>query len=414
MVNGVSGYSNNTSAFYRAAVGNAVLNKNDVENLIRYNNGLPINGNYDPSIAETAVGTLPFLGIFGAVQGGVALKNNGWSLKNTINAVNAASPYTTRSQALTAGVDAIKKNYGNILEKSVAVNPHRGWLGKLLDKIPGYSKLRGSGFGQAMGKSGAGWMAVIDGVMETFTQVMPAFQIGAKEGFKQLGKSAVKVVAGAGGWLAGDAIGKGIGAAIGTAICPGIGTAIGTFVGGFIGGIVGSAAAGKAAKAITGKSEVELAQEKQVSEVAQQANADEATKIALAQQSLEKANNALAQNPNDNEAKIARDSAEKIMAEAVQKENELLAQQSMMQQGQPMVNPQQMTYQQGGMMTTPFGNIPTVPGFNGFGYDMNILQQAQANASSTMVNMNNSTLQNPFTTPYYQQPMVNPQQTIAQ
>ena len=394
MVNGVSNYSNNTSALYRAAVGTAVLNKNNVENLIRYNNGMPINGNYDPSIAETAVGTLPFLGIFGGIQGTIALKNNGWSLKNTINAVNSTSPYTTRTQALTAGLDTVKKNYGNILKKTVAVDPKRGWLGKLLDKIPGYSKLRSSGFGQAMGKSGAGWMAVIDGVMETFTQVMPAFQIGAKEGFKQIGKSAVKVIAGAGGWLAGDAIGKGIGAAIGTAICPGIGTAIGTFVGGFIGGMVGSAAAGKVAKAVTGKSEVEIAQDKQISEVAQQANADETTKITLAQQTLEKANEALAQNPNDKEAQIARDSAEKILAEAVQKENELINQQQANQLPQ-----QQTTYpQQNGLMTTPFGNIPVVPGFNGFGYDMNILQQAQANASTPMMNINNQALQNPFMT----------------
>lgn len=394
MVNGVSNYSNNTSAFYRAAVGSAVLNKNNVENLIRYNNGMPINSNYDPSIAETAVGTLPFLGIFGGIQGTIALKNNGWSLKNTINAVNSASPYTARSQALTAGIETVKKNYGDILKKTVAVDPKRGWLGKLLDKIPGYSKLRSSGFGQAMGKSGAGWMAVIDGVMETFTQVMPAFQIGAKEGFKQIGKSAVKVIAGAGGWLAGDAIGKGIGAAIGTAICPGIGTAIGTFVGGFIGGMVGSAAAGKVAKAVTGKSEVEIAQDKQISEVAQQANADETTKITLAQQTLEKANEALAQNPNDKEAQIARDSAEKILAEAVQKENELINQQQANQLQQ-----QQTTYpQQNGLMTTPFGNIPVVPGFNGFGYDMNILQQAQANASTPMMNINNQALQNPFMT----------------
>ena len=102
-------------------------------------------------------------------------------------------------------------------------------------------------------------------------------------------KSAVKVTASAAGWIGGDAIGKGIGAAIGTAICPGIGTAIGTFVGGFVIGMIGSAVAGKAAKAITGKSELEKANDNQIAQVSQQIEADPQNKAALAQQTLKQA-----------------------------------------------------------------------------------------------------------------------------
>ena len=225
-----------------------------------------------------------------------------------------------------------------------------------------------------MGKSGAGWMAVIDGAMETFTNVVPTFQqLGAGAGFKQLGKSAVKVAAGAGGWLAGDAIGKGIGAAIGTAICPGIGTAIGTFIGGFIGGMVGSAAAGKVAKAVTGKSELEKAQDKQISEISQQAGADEATKIALAQQTLQQANSILAQDAKNKDAQMAKASAEKVLSESstVQQTPETIGQQVAMPQMQGNIaTPQTMT----------FPGVPVVPGFNGFGYDMNIYSQAMSQA----------------------------------
>lgn len=395
MVNSVSNYGNYAAGFYRAAAGTAVLHQNDIENMIRFSNGMPIATSAEPSIMDSAVGTLPYLGIFGGIQGISTLKNNGlvgaklaqfenlkkqglakgWSWAETVKNVNSRIPYTTRGESLKAGIETVKNQYGNIFKKSVAVSTERGFVGKILDKIPGYTKLRSTGFGQAMGKSGAGWMTVIDGTMETFTNVVPTFQqLGAGAGFKQLGKSAVKVAAGAGGWLAGDAVGKGIGAAIGTAICPGIGTAIGTFLGGFIGGIVGSAAAGKVAKAVTGKSELEKAQDKQISEISQQAGADEATKIALAQQTLQQANTVLAEDAKNKDALMAKTSAEKVLSESIttQQTPETAVQQETMPQMQGNIaTPQTMT----------FPGAPVVPGFNGFGYDMNIYSQAMSQAN---------------------------------
>lgn len=394
MVNSVSSYSNGAANLYRTASANYVLNKNDVENLIKFNSGLPVALTPEPTIGETVKGTLPFLGIFGGFQGISALKANSWSLKNTINAVNSASAFTARSQALAAGKAAVVKEYGDILKKVVTPNSTRmPVIHKLLDKIPGYTKLRSTGFGKAMGHSGAGFMAVMDGISETFTQVAPAFKIGTAEGFKQIGKSTVKVVAGAGGWLAGDALGKGIGAAIGTAICPGIGTAIGTFVGGFLGGMVGSAVAGKAAKAITGKTEVEKYQEKQIAQTAQQVEADPNTKIALAQQALQQAQQVLTQDPSNADALATKASAEAILAStAAPVETAVDAQQA--------YQPQQMT-QMAQMSPSFTGNynqfgIPVVPGFNGFGYDMNVLSQAMAKASAPNYNMNYGQMTNPF------------------
>ena len=233
MVNGVSGYGNNSYGFYRAAAGAAVNHGNDVENMVRFVNGQPVTTTADPTIVQSAVGTLPFLALFGGIQGVGTLRNNGlsgqaleqfkelrkqglakgWNWAETVKNVNAKIPYTTRSQALQAGKATILNNYGNIFKKNVAVSAERGFIGKILDKVPGYTKLRSTGIGQAMGKSGAGWMAVIEGGMEVATNVVPTFQtLGAGAGFKQLGKSAVKVAAGAAGWVAGDAVGKGIGA----------------------------------------------------------------------------------------------------------------------------------------------------------------------------------------------------------
>lgn len=400
MVNGVSGYGNNSYGFYRAAAGVAVNHGNDVENMVKFVNGQPVTTSADPTIAQSAIGTLPFLAIFGGIQGGAAVKKHGWSIKNTIADVNRNSAYTARNQALQAGKETVAKEYGNIFKKNVAVNPHRGFIGKILDKIPGYTKLRSTGIGQAMGKSGAGWMAVMEGGMELVTNVVPTFQtLGAGAGFKQLGKSTVKVAAGAAGWVAGDAVGKGIGAAIGTAICPGIGTAIGTFVGGFLGGILGSAVAGKAAKAITGKSELEKANDDQISQVSQQIEADPQNKIALAQQALQQAEEILAQDPNNKDALAAKASAEAVLAQTIQAP----VQQETIQQN-PQMPQMPMMPQMPAAFPGVFPGVPVVPGFNGISYDMNIYNQAMSTAS--MIN----------TTPYQANPfmtMKNPYMTMA-
>lgn len=396
MVYGVSSNYNNTG-FYRAAAGSIVNNQNEIESLLKFSNGMPINGMQEESIAQAAVGTLPFLGIFGGIQGLNTWKNNGlngyalkrfkvakkqglakgWQWGEMVKNINSKIPYTARNQALTAGIETVKNQYGNIFKKSVAVNPYRGKLGKILDKIPGYSKLRSTGFGQAMGKSGAGFMAVIEGGIELCTNVIPTFQqLGAGAGFKQLGKSAVKVVAGAGGWIAGDAIGKGIGAAIGTAICPGIGTAIGTFIGGFIGGILGSNITGKLATSITGKSELEKANDNQLTQYSQQIEADPNAKIQVAQQASQQAEYVLTEDPSNKDALLAKETAEKVINDTInqtapQIQDARLAQQPIMPEA----------IQAAPTMAQTVNGIPVVPGFNGFGYDMNVYQNAMNNVS---------------------------------
>ena len=382
MVNSVSSYSNSNAAFYRAAAGTAIQHKNDVENMVKFMNGQPITTTAEPTICEQVKGTIPFMAVFGGIQAGAALKGHKWSLKDTIDAVKAENPYT-RSQALKAGQDRIAKEYGSILKKNVPVNPKRGFIGRILDKLPGYSKLRATGFGQAMGKSGAGWMAVMDGSIETFTQVVPTFQqLGAEAGFKQIAKSGTKVAAGAAGWLAGDALGKGIGAAIGTAICPGVGTAVGGFIGGFIGGIIGSAVAGKASKALTGKNELEKAQDKQITEITQQIDNDPNSKLALAQQTYQQAEAVLAQDAENKDALAAKNAAYNTIAQyqaaqETQPETQVETQTTMQQ---PAFN---------GSYQVSFNGIPTVPGFNGYGYDMNQYQ-------AFFHNTNNMSTVNPF------------------
>jgi len=403
MVGNVQGY--NVASIYGPIAANYVQHGSDVENLIKFNSGLPIAPTADPTIGETIKGTLPALGIFGGIQSFSAVKKNGWSIKNTINAVNSASAYTARSQALQAGKDILTKEYGYVFKKSVTPNTTRiPFISKLLDKIPGYTRLRSTGFGKVMGNSGAGFFAVIDGVTETFTQIAPAFQISTASGFKQIGKSAVKVAGNAVGWVAGSALGKAAGAAIGTAICPGIGTAIGSFVGNLLGGILGSSVAGKVCKKITGKSEVEKYQEQQVQQAAQEIQADPNSQVALAQQSLQQAEQILAQDPNNQEALNAKASAMAILTAAgAQAQQPAASTVAYPEQQQMPQQPQQMPT----VNVTPSG-IPIVPGFNGYGYDTNLLNQAMANVTPmyTMPQMTNPFMQTTI-------PQINYNQTIA-
>lgn len=380
MVNGVTGYNYgpNMSGALRVTTSAAALHKSDVENMVKFLNGQPITTTPDPSIGDTITGTIPMLAIFGGIQAGSAIKKHGWSIKDTITDTKAASPYKTRGQAIQAGKAEVVNKFKDVLKKSVPVDPQRGFIGKCLDKIPGYKAVRGSGFGQLMGSkgTGAGWMAVIDGAIETMTQVVPTFQqAGAGAGFKQIAKSGTKVVAGAAGWVAGDAAGRAIGAAIGTAICPGVGSVVGSFVGGFLGGIVGSAIAGKAAKAVTGPSELEKIQNKQVADVAKQIEGDPESKLALAQQSYQQAEEILANDPENKDALAAKEAAYNILSQA-QRVN-------IQETTAPTVQTQTT---QAGFNGTNAG-IPPVPGFNGTSYDMQQYQQFA---------LNNNTVSNPF------------------
>lgn len=392
MVNGISGYNGNSSAFYRAAAGTAVAHKNDIENMLKFVNGQPVTSLEQPGIIETVKGVLPFAAIFGGVQAVPAIKNNGlsgaelesfkaarkagtakgWNIKETIKNVNTRYSYT-RGNAVKAGKDFFRKEYGDIFKKVTTPNESRiPFISKFLDKIPGYAKLRATGIGKAMGRSGAGFMAVMDGAIKTMTDVIPAFQqLGFKAGMKQVAKTGTEVVTGAAGWLAGDAVGMSVGAAIGTAICPGVGTAIGGFLGRFIGGAIGGAVAAKTAKAITGKTEIEKAQEKQSEQVAQQVEADPETKVALAQAALEQADAVLAQDPQNADALAAKASAEAVLQQSAQNVQNTQT----TQVEQPVVQQSQTGYNQ------IFQGIPTVPGFNGYGYDMNVFNQAMANVS---------------------------------
>ena len=119
-----------------------------------------------------------------------------------------------------------------------------------------------------MKSSGLGIQLVFSGMSELFFEVVPTFkELGAKKGFKQLGKSAVKVL----GDVVGYAGGQAIGAAIGTALFAGV-PVVGPFLGAALGfgvGMIGSTLAGKVTDKITGPSERTIAEKAKETEMAE-------------------------------------------------------------------------------------------------------------------------------------------------
>lgn len=150
----------------------------------------------------------------------------------------------------------------------------RNWLSKRADKTLSKNIQKASkpimegaaakkGITGLLKTSGAGILMAFGGIIEGVTEIYPTFsELGAEKGFKQLGKSAVKVAGDTAGFIIGDQIGMAVGSAIGTALFPGVGTAIGA-VTGLVVGMLGSHAASGITDKIVGKSERELAKEQQ-------------------------------------------------------------------------------------------------------------------------------------------------------
>lgn len=167
------------------------------------------------------------------------------------------------------------------------------------------------------GVKGNAGFAIFSLGLGVVTDVIPAFQIGATEGFKQLGKTAMKTTAEVGGWAAGTALGAKAGAAIGTCIGGPIGTAVGGLVGAAC-GFLGSWLASKAADKVIGPSEVEIAQQKNTAQLATEASTDTKTQNAVIGQALQN----LVANYTENgklsdDDKIAKKSLEKVIGEEI-------------------------------------------------------------------------------------------------
>jgi len=244
------------------------------------------------------------------------------SYKMALNAIKLAEA-TTNPEA--------KKEATRIASKALALanaSAHgqiaaTGFFGKtaaFLGKWSGYSKAGGAMKNFAtkspiaakmmnLGK-GSGPFLAISGVVALATQVVPTFlELGPVKGIKQLFKSSAKTVASAGGWAAGAAVGAAVGSVV-----PGAGTVIGAAVGalcGIVGGFGGSYVASKAADAVVGKDELEIAEGDKTKEATKQIMQNPDQIDSLIQATAQKINENGGASQDD---KIALESLKKIAA----------------------------------------------------------------------------------------------------
>ncbi|MBR2525138.1 hypothetical protein IKE67_01605 [bacterium] len=137
------------------------------------------------------------------------------------------------------------------------------------------------------------FMLVIEGGVETFTNVVPTFkQLGAKKGFKQLGRSATKTVASVAGWVAGSVVGSKLGNVVGAAVGNNkVGAVVGAVaskVGSYAVGTIGQHYATKGVEKVLGKSELEKAKEEEAIRIAEAAQNNPEVFDALVEQAAQR------------------------------------------------------------------------------------------------------------------------------
>lgn len=312
-----------------------------MNNLARYATGTAINRQEEPS--GIVSGTLFMGGVSGATWAWKNRKNfkAGWQnlakeaaardkLIRSTNVVPkgkafskvrniwaGASKYVAQQEAAATSAKATAKatakagkGFFRKTKNALGITKVSKFLTSTAAKHPKFATL-------LKGVKGNAGFAIFSLGVGVLTDVIPAFQIGTKEGFKQLGKTAGKTAAEVGGWAAGTALGAKAGAAIGTCIGGPIGTAVGGLVGAAC-GFLGSWLASKAADKVIGPSEAEIAQKKNADELAAASKQDDEVKNEVVGQALQN----LVANYTENgklsdDDKIAKKSLEKVIGEEI-------------------------------------------------------------------------------------------------
>lgn len=312
-----------------------------MNNLARYATGTTINRQEEPS--GIVSGTLFMGGVSGATWAWKNRKNfkAGWqnlakeaaardklirstnvvpkgkAFRKVRNLWAGASKYVAQQEAAATSAKATAKatakagkGFFRKTKNALGITKVSKFLTSTAAKHPKFATL-------LKGVKGNAGFAIFSLGVGVLTDVIPAFQIGTKEGFKQLGKTAGKTAAEVGGWAAGTALGAKAGAAIGTCIGGPIGTAVGGLIGAAC-GFLGSWLASKAADKVIGPSEAEIAQKKNADELAAASKQDDEVKNEVVGQALQNlvANYAETGKLSDDD-KVAKKSLEKMVGEEI-------------------------------------------------------------------------------------------------
>lgn len=200
----------------------------------------------------------------------------------------AASALAKADAATYAETTAKATGFFSKAKKAVGITKVSQATKDLAAKSPLFQKCK-----DAYDNEAGTFMLVLEGGVETFTNVIPTFkQLGAKRGFKQLGRSTAKTLASVAGWVAGSVLGSKLGNVAGAAIGnTKVGAVIGAIagkVGSYAVGTVGQHYAIRGIEKVLGKSELEKAKEEEAVRIAQAAQESPEVFEALVEQAAQR------------------------------------------------------------------------------------------------------------------------------
>lgn len=197
------------------------------------------------------------------------------STGNAKNLLKKANQKLVEARALDYAEAAKTGGIFNGIKNALGITAVNKGLNKLAVKSPTFSKCL-----DAYRNEAGTFMLVVEGGMETAFNVVPTFKkLGAKRGFKQLGKSAITTLSSVAGWVAGSVLGSKVGSIIKAATGN---TKVGALVGVFadkacsyIGGSIVQGLTSNASRKLVGKSELDKAKEEETNAIAEMAQNDE-------------------------------------------------------------------------------------------------------------------------------------------
>lgn len=194
---------------------------------------------------------------------------------NPKNLLKQASQKLVEARALDYAEAAKTGGIFNKVKNSLGITAVNNGLNKLAVKSPTFSKCL-----DAYRNEAGSFMLAVEGGVEVATNVVPTFKkLGAKRGFKQLGKSAVTTLSSVAGWVAGSVVGSKLGTIVKAATGNSkVGALIGTFADkacSYVGGSIVQTLASNASRRLVGKSELEKAKDEETNAIAEMAQNDE-------------------------------------------------------------------------------------------------------------------------------------------
>ena len=309
------------------------------------------------------------------------------STGNAKNLLKKANQKLVEARALDYAEAEKTGGIFNGIKNALGITAVNKGLNKLAVKSPTFSKCL-----DAYRNEAGTFMLVVEGGMETAFNVVPTFKkLGAKRGFKQLGKSAITTLSSVAGWVAGSVLGSKVGSIIKAATGN---TKVGALVGVFadkacsyIGGSIVQGLTSNASRKLVGKSELDKAKEEETNAIAEMAQNDEEVLQTL----LEAANQRMeAEGTETEDYKLVQEACRNLIMS--QQPSQMLNREQLAQVAKSLEDNESVVAQQPQAQAQPQQTVVTNPQTSKLAQDSARAQAALKNSAAFMDKVSNTLL----------------------